>query len=459
MLHPYHHSSNGLDSAGSNNSVHSSMSSINGGSLLGSNNTGIPKPTAAVKGTSKQQSQSNIKEEKLLSTSLSREALKDCPTLGNASLTRNRRGMGESSNDTNSATPSLEQAESTNKSSPASAADLKPGPASTAPSFSKAKGNVSEAGGGGMTTKKEDDKPQMESGISTTKPIDPSITIAMVAPMQSLSTSTSVSSVDSSSQSLSQSQMSSHSNSSEASVILAKGLQHQLLQQKQNIANSPMKNGANSTATGLASSNATSSMTIAQTHSVSAATNNKSEGRELIITDESGPSTKVSPMSVFGGSGSSSMGSLNKCALESSSGASSAGDLGSSGELRSGSSGASSNRPSVGGLSPNNGNNEAIPECDEDDLLLNVTPMEPMTYEYIKSPPSGHQTPGFLSPKSSSGVSGGGIHLGRIGMFRIFSLRVSSSETLRFSLALCFSIRDRIWNQMNCCIGKCTAFS
>lgn len=299
----------------------------------------------------------------------------------------------------------------------------------------------------------------MESGISTTKPIDPSITIAMVAPMQSLSTSTSVSSVDSSSQSLSQSQMSSHSNSSEASVILAKGLQHQLLQQKQNIANSPMKNGANSTATGLASSNATSSMTIAQTHSVSAATNNKSEGRELIITDESGPSTKVSPMSVFGGSGSSSMGSLNKCALESSSGASSAGDLGSSGELRSGSSGASSNRPSVGGLSPNNGNNEAIPECDEDDLLLNVTPMEPMTYEYIKSPPSGHQTPGFLSPKSSSGVSGGGIHLGRIGMFRIFSLRVSSSETLRFSLALCFSIRDRIWNQMNCCIGKCTAFS
>ncbi|XP_035704114.1 protein sickie isoform X4 [Folsomia candida] len=415
LLHPYHHSSNGLDSAGSNNSVHSSMSSINGGSLLGSNNTGIPKPTAAVKGTSKQQSQSNIKEEKLLSTSLSREALKDCPTLGNASLTRNRRGMGESSNDTNSATPSLEQAESTNKSSPASAADLKPGPASTAPSFSKAKGNVSEAGGGGMTTKKEDDKPQMESGISTTKPIDPSITIAMVAPMQSLSTSTSVSSVDSSSQSLSQSQMSSHSNSSEASVILAKGLQHQLLQQKQNIANSPMKNGANSTATGLASSNATSSMTIAQTHSVSAATNNKSEGRELIITDESGPSTKVSPMSVFGGSGSSSMGSLNKCALESSSGASSAGDLGSSGELRSGSSGASSNRPSVGGLSPNNGNNEAIPECDEDDLLLNVTPMEPMTYEYIKSPPSGHQTPGFLSPKSSSGVSGGGIHLGRIG--------------------------------------------
>lgn len=372
------HSSNGV--LDSNNSVHSSMSSINGSSLPGPN-TGIPKPTAAIKGTSKQ-----------ISSSTSKEALKqDYSSTGAGSLSRNNKA-GSPNGVVNN-------------------------PISK-PTLSR---NGDEGRSTTMTKKESSPTP------TAPKPVvdNPSI-VAMVAPMQSLSNSTSVSSVDSSSHSLSHSQLSSlshsNSNSSEASVILANRATGLPLQKQQ--VQAQVHTGIKNVSTNVTPNNPTTPVTLATTPVVTLI-NKKSEGKELILVGEDvsnqspngGPSSsKVSPMSVFGGSGSSSMGSLNKC-VESSSGASSSiGEMGSNGELGSGGSSGNSNRTNIcASLSPSNGNNEVIPECDEDDLLLNVTPMEPMTYEYIKSPPSGHQTPGFLSPKSSTGV-GGIHHLGRMGM-------------------------------------------
>jgi len=390
-----HKSPNSL--AYDSSSVHSSMSSISGLGGQPANGTGIPKPTAAVKGTSKQQL-SNNKDEKAI-TSVSKSVMKDNQSKGI---------LSNKPSDTNPQYTNSSKSERIPSSVPEATVTTKKSSMSSENSNSSnqnetekihRKGELEESSSGNLNKSSTISNNTTQGGLPS-KSVDNGVTVAMVAPMPSLSNSVSnsasASSVESSSLSLSHSQISSlsQSNSSEVSVIHVKGPPHlsTSLQESK-----------------LAKESTPNECLIASTGQTNGDSSEITTANVNVSVNSSGESpNKVSPMSVYGtGSGSSSMGSL-KCAADTSSGASSSGE--GNGSCNSGDGNRHCNTTDI---SPSNGN-DVIPECDEDELLLNVTPMEPLNYQYMKSPPSGHITPGFLSPKSGPHC-GNGIQLPRMG--------------------------------------------
>jgi hypothetical protein len=381
-----HQSSHGL--AYDSSSVHSSMSSINGLANQPGNGTGIPKPTAAVKGTTKLQS---VKDEKSNGSSGLKVGVKEVTSKNMVSSKTSPasppygNGSSNSKNDRSSVVQDPVSAKVTASSVKLDALSRNRNGSEDTQRRIENLDNESKA------PVENDTLNESTTSKSSSKVVESGVTVAMIAPMPSItnsvSNSASASSVESSSHSLSHSQLSSlsqsNSNSSEVSVIHVKGPHQSTLQESQ-----------------LAREN-TLDQSVVRMHSSERVGNSSKlevEGQKN-ITQSNVDSSKVSPMSAYGtGSGSSSMGSL-QCGPDSSSGASSSGecDGGSSRDLE-------HPPPNSNGtnISPSHNGNDAIPECDEDELLLSVTPMEPLSYQYMKSPPSGHHTPGFLSPKSGS---------------------------------------------------------
>ncbi|CAL8120133.1 unnamed protein product [Orchesella dallaii] len=436
---------NSVSTTSLNSTASSNMSSTTNGVLQSSGNgTGIPKPTAAVKGTTKQlpslNPQSNGKaltDEAKLSGGSNRDnnskqnSTRAREDVVNPVDSKNEVGLVASPPSNPSSSPLVSSTPENNEIKPevtsCSSSDSRSNLSQN--SFSSEKSLCGSSSGGGPSTL---NKTSTNSSIKSTESCNNGITVALVSPMPSLTNSASntasVSSMDSNS-GLTQSQFSassvsqsnSNSNSSDVTVMLASKYQQQLQQSAENVVN-------NSVASSVEQG-------VEQVASKQLEIRHETPDEEGMHTTAT---SKISPGSGFESStasGSSSMGSL-KCMVET--GSSSSGTsvtsptcvtqdqlgngnvnqkLTSENSVPGGKSGAGNNDNRC---HQENGNS-VIPECDEDDLILNVKPMEPLLrnspYGYIKSPPGGHpgssNSPAFFAAAHKAG--GNGIQMRRTG--------------------------------------------
>lgn len=420
------------DSASTTSLNSTSSSSTTNGMLqsLG-NGTGIPKPTAAVKGTTKQNSQKQQHSGDINSPANSKQ-----------SNSHNKSASGDGSvskldieiyNQDNNEINNKPEVTSCSSSDSRSNLSLSSEKSLCGGSGNTATGSTSLNKTSTSSSLKSNDTSQSSTASSGGgNGANGGITVALVSPMPSLTNSVSntpsVSSIESTS-GLTQSQFSqssisqsnSNSNSSEVTVMLTSKYQQQ-----------------SSTDDILGNSFASSMEQPDNIATSGNATNTK------VDIDSPPGGNKISPGSEFA-SGSSSMGSL-KCAVEtgsSSSGTSLTSPIGVIPEEISSSEGGSnannvnqkmiiekdngqesgsscSDTKSTEGTNDNSfsqdNGNSVIPECEEDDLFLNVQPMEPILrnspYGYIKSPPG---SAGVTNPHAFFQTRGGGLQMRRTG--------------------------------------------
>lgn len=469
--------------ASSTNATSSATASAAGSTTNGvlqslGNGTGIPKPTAAVKGTTKQSTSGCHQKTSSISTSQNESACSsNGGDSGTSSPTSNKQITNKNDNNPKALDNNVD-AEDSAKREMASCSSSDSRSNLSQNSFSSEKSLCSNNGSGGGNSVLNKTSTSSSIKSTDTSSSNAGITVALVSPMPSLTNSVSntasVSSIESNiSAGLTQSQFSassvsqsnSNSNSSDVTVMLASKYQQQLKKQQSSLENidSPSEQSANiSDDKGIKiPSSCSSSTALGSIHD------------EISSPPSNCGSTnnKISPLGSGGfvsstASGSSSMGSL-KCSLEmgsSSSGTSltsptcigvdgipeeehcesgkNANETESESEL-------AANRLNSTNIQPiehdnrlnlDNGNS-VIPECDEDDALLNVKPMEPLLrnspYGYIKSPPgtmpsTGNASsffPGAHHPKSP----GSCIQMRRAGLTAWFYLCVVACNVACFN--------------------------